>query len=215
MTTTTGNASLFPWDPGGSQNNIMEDRYPTVIALVAEQEVLISEESPEGSVCPVATTTSYTCWGFNPEELRTEQAKDSDLDIVLTFLEKGEFPSEGKLFLASPAAKQYWINKERCALIDGLLYCDNKEGTHQCLVLPAGMKEEAMRLNHDLPSAGHQGVARTKSRMKEKFLWYQMSRDIEQYVLSCATCNQNKKSGRYGRHPLMEYHACAPMERIH
>lgn len=61
---TTGNTVPFPWDPGGSQNNIVEETYPTVIALVAEQEVLISEESPETRVCPVATTTSHTCWGL-------------------------------------------------------------------------------------------------------------------------------------------------------
>ncbi|MCG8045070.1 MAG: DDE-type integrase/transposase/recombinase, partial [Candidatus Thiodiazotropha endolucinida] len=58
-------------------------------------------------------------------------------------------------------------------------------------------------------------VVRTKARIKEKFLWYQMSSDVEQYVLSCSTCSQKKKGGPHGHYPMQEYHAGAPMERVH
>ena len=42
-----------------------------------------------------------------------------------------------------------------------------------------------------------------------------MSRDIQNYIRACAPCNQNKKSVTYGKHPLINYHAGAPMERVH
>lgn len=147
--------------------------------------------------------------------LRREQKKDPDLAIILNLLTGKVEPSEGELFLASPAAKFYWINKERCLLIEGVLYCYDKQDQHPCLVLPESLKELGLEMNHDLPSAGHQGVARTKLRLKEKFLWFGMTSDIERYVLGCSVCNQNKKTGRFGRYPFTEYHAGAPMERVH
>ena len=134
----------------------------------------------EVSGCPVATApVAGTCWGMDIEQVAQEQNKDTDLDIILAWLRDKETPSDGVLFLASPASKFYWINKERCALIDNLLHCWNKEGTNLCLVMPSGMKESALKLNHDIPLAGHQGVVRTRSRMKDKFLWFQMSSEIE------------------------------------
>ena len=72
-----------------------------------------------------------------------------------------------------------------------------------------------MQWHHDIPSAAHQGVARTKAKLREKFFWYQMSKDIESYVLSCDVCSRNKKNRCYGKVPMTEFHAGAPMERVH
>lgn len=59
-------------------------------------------------------------------------------------------------------------------------------------MVPGSMQTHALQLNHDLPSAGHQGVARTTERVKEKFAWYRISRDVANYVASCEVCNRNK-----------------------
>ena len=108
---------------------------------------------------------SNTSYGYlhekDADQLRAEQTRDIDLDIFLAWLKDKTIPSEGALFLASPVANIYWINKERCVWIDNRLYCWNKQGTYQCLVLFSGMKELALRVNHDIPFAGHQGVGRT------------------------------------------------------
>lgn len=100
-------------------------------------------------------------------------------------------------------------------MIDGVLYRQRVSGDEKDLVLPASMKQEAIRLNRDLPSAGHQGVARTKARVKEKFHWYKMNQDIASYVSTCGSCNQQKKADMYGHVPVQEYQAGAPMERVH
>ena len=77
------------------------------------------------------------------------------------------------------------------------------------------LKQEAIRLNHDLLSSGHQGIERTKARIKEKFFWHGMGKDITEYVVSCDVCNKNKKSSIKGRLPMHEYQAGTPMERVH
>lgn len=53
------------------------------------------------------------------------------------------------------------------------------EDTGKVLVLPGTMQVEAMALCHDIPAAGHQGVVRTLSRIKEQFYWYSMTLDIQ------------------------------------
>lgn len=83
------------------------------------------------------------------------------------------------------------------------------------LVAPDSLKDQAMAWHHDIPAAAYQGITRTKAKLKEKFFWVHLSRDVESYVLSCSECTQNKKNKRYGKVPLTEYQAGAPMERVH
>ncbi len=82
-------------------------------------------------------------------------------------------------------------------------------------MIPQELKEQAIRWHHDIPSSGHQGVARTKAKLKEKFFWFHLSKDVNSYVLSCDVCARNKKNKAYGVVPMTEYQAGAPMERVH
>lgn len=161
------------------------------------------------------TPTQSTCWGFTFEQLKAEQATDKDLNIILDWLSTGNVPGEGIIFLASPEAKYYWLNKELFQLVDGVLFKKKLDSTDLELVVPDSLKEQAMAWHHDIPSAGHQGVARTKAKLKEKFFWVRLSKDIQSYVLSCSVCSLNKKNKCYGKVPLTEYQAGAPMERVH
>ena len=48
-----------------------------------------------------------------------------------------------------------------------------------------------------------EGRDRTKARLKDRFCWYEMLRDAENYVSTCGPCIRNK------------LHAGAPMERCY
>ena len=107
------------------------------------------------------------------------------------------------------------MNKKLFTLIDGVLFRKRLDRQDIELVVPASLKEQAMLWHHDIPSAGHQGVDRTKAKLKEKFFWVRLSRDVTSYVLTCSVCSLNKKNKRYGKVPMTEYQAGAPMERVH
>jgi len=47
------------------------------------------------------------------------------------------------------------------------------------------------------------------------FFWYHLKQDVERYEFSCADCNRNKITRRYGRVPVTNYQAGAPMEMVH
>ncbi len=42
-----------------------------------------------------------------------------------------------------------------------------------------------------------------------------MTGDVEMYVMSCPVCSLNKKPARSARYNLTQYHAGAPLERVH
>ena len=54
------------------------------------------------------------------------------------------------------------------------------------------MIEEICRLHHDHPLAGHLGVARTTSRIRENYYWNGMFRTIKKYVRLCEVCQVHK-----------------------
>ena len=161
------------------------------------------------------TSEQLTCWGFSTDELKEEQEKDKDLKTVIHWLKTQEEPDQGILFLSSPESKYYWVNKDMFKLVDGVLFRQKTDSKDVELVVPDSLKDQALFLHHDIPSAAHQGIARTKAKLREKFFWVRLPRDVESYVLSCSECNKNKKNKRYGKVPLTEYQAGAPMERVH
>jgi transposase InsO family protein len=63
-----------------------------------------------------------------------------------------------------------------------------------------------MRLYHDIPAAGHQGIDLTKSRLRDHFFWYRIMKKAEQYVSSCGPCSRNKRPQRNARAEMFKYH---------
>jgi hypothetical protein len=127
-------------------------------------------------------------------------------------------PDEGDVFLSNPAVKHYWINRQLFALDGGKVLWKLREGENgaqtRLLVIPAGLRTEVMRLCHDIPASGHQGIDRTKSRLRDRFLWYGM-KEAEQYVSSCEPCSRNKRPQRHARAEMLKYHAGSPIESVH
>ncbi|CAC5380399.1 unnamed protein product [Mytilus coruscus] len=113
------------------------------------------------SDCVVAATAQeegITISGFSDEEIKTGQESDPDLMFILPYLKDGSEPLSNDLFLASPAAKSHWINKQRFFMDDnGVLKSQPKtEGANTRLAVPASLRQTVMELSHELPSAGHQ-----------------------------------------------------------
>ena len=54
------------------------------------------------------------------------------------------------------------------------------------------LKRKLMREHHEAPYASHPGVKRTLDTLARHYFWPRMGRDVQSYVLSCPTCQQNK-----------------------
>ena len=59
-----------------------------------------------------------------------------------------------------------------------------------------------MRLAHDIPQSGHQGISRTKKRITREFFWRGLYKDINNFVKSCDICQKVTHKGKVPKAPL-------------
>lgn len=170
--------------------------------FIDEVDEAISLAWPVPSVQSVVTDAKVTMWVQNHSwnDIKGAQRRDANLKLILAWLENQEKPTESELMLRSPAAKHYWVNKELCLFDDGgfLWKRDETKLSTKLLVVPS----ESTR-NHRTPGSGQN---RRNEPCKTKFYWYHMSRDLKNFVISCAVCNRNKKPNRRARARLISSH---------
>ena len=71
-----------------------------------------------------------------------------------------------------------------------------------------------MKEMHGGVTSGHMGEKKTLIRLRQRFYWVNMRRDVVEWCRSCDTCRS--KLGPQGQHPapLQLYLTGAPMERV-
>lgn len=70
------------------------------------------------------------------------------------------------------------------------------------IVAPKNIRNQILNDNHDEPSAAHLGYYKTLNRIKEKFYWPMMAKDIMAYVRNCDPCKANKSPTYVVRHEM-------------
>ena len=102
-------------------------------------------------------------------QIQRETDQDSELQAVLEWLQKGKG-------LACP--KPYKSVEHELCVYDGMLLRGNR------LIIPATLRGRVLQLAHE----GHQGVVRTKQRLRTKVWWPGMDKQAEQLIRSCHAC---------------------------
>ena len=148
-----------------------------------------------------------------PMDMASAQRQDDNLTPIFDYFEKGVLLSESELFSKNKTVKFYYLNKSGFRIRENTLYFD--VGTNLLPVVPDSLKGEVLRLCHDLPTSGHQGIDRTLAKSKLNFYWYGQSSEVKEFVKGCTICNQNKKAGKTHVFPRVIHQAGMPMEKIH
>ena len=187
------------------------------VILTSEEPIIsvngVTVSSGDPATVPIANSSTAEVDLASAEVLKREQLADGQLKYLRQWLESDAEPDEGTVMLMDPVGKFLWVNRDLFILKNDLIM--KKDEEQDLLVVPYSLRQELLKLNHDLPSAGHPGINRTYSKLRSRYFWHGMSRDVEEYVKACAVCNKHKKNVRYGKHPMKTYHAGAPMERVH
>jgi predicted aspartyl protease len=154
---------------------------------------------------------------YTSEELRDYQLADASLKPIITWLEAKENPSKNELFKHSPATKALWLCQSKMKLVDGVLFYNWDVAGFSSLrfVVPEALQGIVLKFCHDVKLAGHLGIEKTQKRLRESFLWYNMTTQAKAYVMACKVCNVNKKSCVHAKARLKSYYAGFPMERVH
>ena len=111
---------------------------------------------------------------------------------------------------ADPSLASLWTRAEAGSheyrIISDTLYkvspANNSGSQEFLLVVPAEYRSQLLRLAHDVPCSGHQGIRNTEKRLKALFSWPKMQAMIRNYVRSCKTCQMVAARQSKERQPL-------------
>ena len=178
-----------------------------------------AEHDRTGGVAPLEKSTrdSNFLQQVEPAEVRKQQSKDPELRPVILWLEDEAVPTQAQLQACSPNTRHLWLCRTQLELDKGVLYYKWETGNRveRLLVVPGEMKREVLEYYHDALTGGHHGRDKTYAKVRERFYWYGMSRDVGLHVGTCAVCSRNKRTHRHPRAPLEHYQAGCPGDRVH
>lgn len=75
-----------------------------------------------------------------------------------------------------------------------LFVCPDSESDNLALVVPVRVRRRLLELYHDTPTGAHRGVEKTLEKLKRRYWWPGMTKDIESYIKSCRKCDRTKRS---------------------
>ncbi|UYV64787.1 hypothetical protein LAZ67_3001966, partial [Cordylochernes scorpioides] len=142
------------------------------------------------------------CLSRNPLQLKSEEAyNDEDDDIpsitALTCFE-AEQRKDPKICKLIEETERFGAESKGYEMLKGTLYKKNFDplGNQHLLVIPKHLRLELLKSLHDAPTAGHLGFSKTYERVKNKYFWPGLLRDIRKYVAHCKECQRKKQSAQ-------------------
>ncbi len=152
-------------------------------AVNAEACVIDEEEEVEGE-------------GSWPQRIREMLAEHPLYSKVLELLEGGELPEEE---ITDKVRRQ----KELLVARDGLLYRVDQlyrggraavGSTRLRLLIPPALRKDVLFACHDhLLSGGHLGVQRTFDKIRARYYWAGLYRDVQEWCTNCRECTMRKE----------------------
>lgn len=156
--------------------------------------------------------------------------EDGQIDLPLFLIDRpnlGELQSQEPYFsdiiqaLKNPrsnlpshtirAAKNY-------VMINNILYKKNPSpsGFSNLLVVPTSLRKEILFDYHNHPlSGGHLGFTKTYNKIKDRYFWHGLLKDVRNYVLSCVECQLRKETTNKGPPGLLHpIRAGTPFSKI-
>lgn len=112
------------------------------------------------------------------KQIQNETIKDCDLSVVINWYSKG-YPCNNKN-IWSKELRNYYKLKSELHVKENIVYFRDR------IVIPKSMRLEVLTKLHN----GHIGIIKCKKRVRDMLYWPGVSRDIEEFVLKCKTCEK-------------------------
>lgn len=148
-----------------------------------------SLDSP--ALCNVALSDFPLCF----TEISDYQKKDPFIIEIMNKKESGEdiFP--------------YSISK-------GVLLYNSRNNQEPKIVLPSILKPMIFKYYHETTYGGHSGFLKTLNKIKQKFIWKGISKDLVAFIKSCKLCSLSKPAQKTNYGYLCSSIASQPMEKM-
>ena len=109
-------------------------------------------------------------------ELKDETACDDTLKLVSGKIKIGWPDKISKLPMQ---LQHFWNVRYELSLVDGVVMRNDK------YVIPATLQDKIIAFAHD----GHQGMSKTKSRIREFYWWPRLNANVESTIKKCPCCH--------------------------
>ena len=103
-----------------------------------------------------------------------------------------------------------------CKILNDLLFFIGPSFEH-LLFVPASQREMVAKLHHEHTLAGHGGVQRTITRIRERYFWPGIAEDVQKIVTTCLTCQKSTTPPSAQLRPPLQPHMPPqlPLQHIH
>jgi len=185
--------------------------------------VLISAVNiPSTSTCSNnSQTTSREDDGMVIEELDLVQIQDSDrnLKLVKDMILEGVKPTWQEVSKYDVEVKYYWARLDSLVVKNNVLYrkwedANCKEKFKLLILIPRSHREDVLKQLHNNKTAAHLGVKKTLRKVRDRYFWYALRKDVENWCKTCDVCNCRRGTLRKPKAPLTTYNVGYPNERI-
>ena len=138
------------------------------------------------------------------QRLHTLQHQDPDLAAIIQYLEAAQLPldnSDARTLLLS--IDSYYLDEN--GLLHHLWSPSKRRVTsiYSQVVIPSSLPYEVLVACHDDPTAGHFGVFKTYEKIRARYYWNGMFKDIEHWCYTCVDCAMIKMPRNKHKAPLL------------
>ena len=174
------------------------------------RELIASSQCRVTTVMPLSGDT---------QDIQIAQRADQDIAPIIKCMEESsQKPSWEDVSAWSPVSKRYWEQWEQLRLAGGVLQRRWESGNgldrSWIFVVPRSQRKSLLSETHGSVTSGHFGVKKTLERLRKRFYWVGMRRDVSEWCRVCEICMAKKGPQRIPQGPLQVVKVGAPMERV-
>ena len=125
---------------------------------------------------------------ISKSELQNATASDPVLQKVIEKMSRGWSKDASK----DDSLKAFYMVRDELAVIDNCIFCGDR------MVIPPSCQATLISCAH----SAHQGIVRTKQRLRDLYWWPGMDRMVEDAIHHCSACQSSDKVARTRNTPL-------------
>jgi len=167
---------------------------------------------PHGDACNAVADTWLPV--MDPAEIKAAQTADPCIGQLAKWVQKLEKPPYQEIQGAEPTLKYYWARFEQLLERNGLIYLRTYDETGEPttrLLIPEQLRGEILTEAHNAKVAGHLGEEKTLGRLRTRFHWKGMKKDVQNWIRHCPQC-ERVKSHKKAHAKLQSIESGYPME---
>ena len=121
-------------------------------------------------------------------ELQVAKVEDAELCRVIGYIQNG-WPRKSRI---EKDLIVYYAVRDELTVVKGVVMRSDR------IIPPTNVTMKSVQIAHQ----GHQGMTRTKQRLRELYWWKSMDLQVEKMIQSCVVCQQSDKAARTYEAPM-------------